>query len=263
MIKPVEIPNRSPLFGKYMLITALIRKEMTIQFGKHELGFAWVLIDPISNVLIMGFVVGVLLKAKTVPEIPFLFFLLIGFQLLTIFKDALNSGMAAIGSNRQFMAYRNIGTLDVFLAKYLYNFLINTLATIIFIVASIWWGLEISFGHLETIAAAYIISSLLGCGCGLSLGVVTRNSMLAKRMVQLAQRPLMFLSCILHPYSDVSPIIAQYLYWNPLVHCIELGRKSLFPHYYAGNLNLAYPSIILILFMGIGTSLYFKNRHKI
>ena len=263
MIHPVEIPRRSPLTSKYLLIAALIRKDMAVQFGKHELGFVWVFLDPITNVLIMGVVIGVLLRAKTVPDIPFPVFLLIGFQLLTIFKSAMNGGMDAIGSHREFMAYRTIGTLDVFLAKFLHKFLINTFATTIFIIAVIWCGVDVSLSHLETIAAAYLCAWLLGCGFGLSLGVVTRNSLLAQRLVKLTQRPLMFLSCVIHPYSGVSPLVAQYMYWNPLVHCIELARKALFPFYYTGNLNLAYPSIVLIVMLGIGTSVYFKNRHNI
>lgn len=262
MINPVAIPNRSPLSSKYLLIAALIRKEMAVQFGRHELGFAWVFLDPLTNVLVMGFVVGVLLKSKTIPDIPYPFFLLLGFQLLTMFKSAMNGGMDAIGSHRQFMAYRTIGTLDVFLAKFLYNFLINTFATVLFIIAAIWWEVDVSLGQLQTITGAYFSAWLLGCGCGLSLGVVTRNSLMAQKLIKLAQRPLMFLSCVLHPYSEVSPFVAQYMYWNPLVHCIEHARKSLFPYYHVGDLNLFYPWIAVIIMMGIGASVYFKNRHN-
>lgn len=263
MLQSFSIPKRSPLVSKYLLITALIRKEMAVQFGKHELGFVWVFIDPMSQVIVMGVVVGVLLKARNIPDIPFPFFLLMGIQLLSLFKSAMNEGMDAIGSHRQFMAYRTIGTLDVFFAKFLYRFLINVFATVLFTVGAMWMGVDVSLGSLQIITGAYFSAWLMGCGFGLSLGVITRNSTVAQKLVKIAQRPLMFLSCVLHPYSEVPPYVAKYLSWNPLVHCVEMARKSLFPHYHVGDLGLSYPWIMVIITMGIGTSIYYKNRHKL
>jgi capsular polysaccharide transport system permease protein len=263
MLKPVSIPARSPLASKYLLITALLRKQFAVESTKSELGFIWVFVEPISQVLVFGILMGVILKAKTVPDIPYPFFLIIGFQLLGIFKDALNSGMNAIGSKRAFMAYQAVGTMDVFLAKVLYEFLSNSFATVIFIIAAIWWGVDISLGHLQMILFAYLGMWLLGSGCGLSLGVVTRKSMVARRIISICNRPLMFVSCVLHPYVGIEPFIREYFYWNPIVHCIEMARKSLFPHYHTLDLNLAYPWMVVIVMMGIGMSVYFNNRHAI
>lgn len=259
---PVRIPDRSPLVSKYLLITALIRKEMTIQFGRHELGFVWVFVDPILQVAVMAIAVGIL-RANSVSDIPFVFFLLLGVQLLNLFKSAMNDGLDAIGAHRQYMAYRTIGTLDVFFAKFLCQFMINMFSTVFFTIGAMWWGIEVSLGSLQIFTASYLGVWLMGCGSGLSLGVVTRNSPLAQKLLKLVNRPLMFLSCVLHPYAEVPVFYREYLYWNPLAHCIEWARKSLFPHYHVADLNMRYPWICVIVVMGIGTSIYFKNRHKL
>lgn len=263
MIKPLSIPRRSPLVSKYLLIAALIRKQLAVQSYKSELGIVWVFIEPISQALVFGFFIGVLLKARTAPDMPFLFFLLIGFQMLNIFLDAMNSGMGAIGSGRQFMAYHTVGTMDVFISKIIYNFLTNIFATIVFIIAALWWGVEVSLGYLHTIFFAYVIVWLFGSACGLSLGIITRKSTVAKKMVTIARRPLVMISCVFSPYAYLSPFLAEYIYWNPLAHCIECARKSLFPHYHIAELNLAYPGMVVILAMAVGVSIYFKNRHNI
>jgi capsular polysaccharide transport system permease protein len=263
MIKPLSIPRNSLLKSKYLLIAALIQKQLAVQSYKSELGLVWVLMEPISQALVFGFFMGVLLKARTVPDIPFLFFLLIGFQMLNIFNDAMSSGMTAIGKGRQYMSYYTVGTMDVFLSNILYDFLTNIFATIVFVIAAIWWGVEVSLGSLHILFFCYIIVWLLGSACGLSLGTLTQRSTVAKKIVSIARRPLLMVSCVFSPFAWLSPFLAEYFYWNPIAHCIEWARKSLFPHYHVADLNLAYPTAITVIAMATGIGIYFRHRHNI
>lgn len=263
MIDPVSIPRSSVLKSKYLLIAALIHKQLAVQSYKSELGLVWIFLEPISQALVFGFFIGVLLKARTVPDIPFLFFLLIGFQMLNIFNAAMSSGMSAIGKGRQYMSYYTVGTMDVFLSNILYDFLTNFFATIVFIVAAIWWGVEVSLGSLHILFFSYVVVWILGSSCGLSLGIVTRKSTVAKKVISMSRRPILMISCIFSPYAWLSPFLAKYIYWNPIAHCIEWARKSLFPHYHVVDLNLVYPTSIIVITMATGIGIYFKNRHNI
>ena len=56
--------------------------------------------------------------------------------------------------------------------------------------------------------------------------------------------------------------LPKILLWNPLVHTIELSRKSLFPLYHiTPDVNLAYPASVAIVIFSVGICFFHNNRH--
>jgi ABC-type polysaccharide/polyol phosphate export permease len=66
---------------------------------------------------------------------------------------------------------------------------------------------------------------------------------------------------VLVPISALPPDAQGYLMWNPLVHPIELSRRALFPHYFAGDAGLLYPFVVAIILLAIGLTLFHGSRN--
>ena len=257
--QPIPIPKHSPWVSQYLVIRALIGREITTRFGKYRLGFFWMLLEPLLGVLVMGVLFGSLL-GRTVPEIPYAFFMLVGMVMLSIFTDSMRAGLNALKANRGLLVYPNVKLLDPFIARFLFELLTSLFAFTVFCLIGMWMGIELSLSQLHIVAAGFIITWLAGCGFGLIFGVGTAYYEELEKVVPILQRPLLFVSAVLSPAAAVPVHIQKYLLLNPLVHTIELCRHALFPYYKVTGVDLLYPATFALVILTLGLTLFHNHR---
>jgi len=260
MPAPIPIPKHSPWVTQVLVLNALLRREVSTRFGEYKLGFFWMLFEPLLGVVVIGILIGSL-AGRTVPEIPYPFFLLNGMLLIKLFTGPMNMGMNAIGSNTGLLVYPSVRPLDTFLARFLFELLTTFFSFSLFCVVSMWYGIGMSLGQLDVVFACYMLVWCFGCGLGLIFGVASAHYAEVDKIVLVLQRPLLFVSAVLFPVSALPASAQKMLMWNPLVHCIELSRNALFPHYNSGLANLAYPTVVAIVTLSLGLTFFHGNRH--
>lgn len=257
---PIVIPRHSPLISQLLVIRALLTREVTTRFGEYRLGFFWMLFEPLLGVIVIGMVVGPL-AARSVPEIPYPFFLLNGMLILKLFTGPLNSAANAISSNQGLLVYPSVKPMDPFIARFCFDLMTTVFSFALFCVVAAWLGVEFSLGNLHIIAASYLLIWLIGCGLGLIFGVAAAFYNEVDKILPVIQRPLLFISAVLYPTSQLPSGTQEALYYNPIVHGIELSRQAFFPHYPVDGANLTYPAIFAIVVLSIGLTLFHNNRN--
>lgn len=261
MFDPLPIPKRAPWLTQMLVIGALMRREMSTRFGEYKLGFFWMFFEPLLGVLVIGLIIGTLAQ-RTVPEIPYAFFLLNGMLMLKVFTGPLNSGVNAIGSNTGLLVYPTVKPLDTFIARFLFDLLTTLLAFLLFcIVGMFFFGVELALGNLHVILGGFVLTWMCGCGFGLMFGVAAFHYKEVDKIVMILQRPLLFMSAVLFPLSAVPTSVQKYLLFNPIVHCIEVCRNALFPFYGVPGPNLFYPAAFAIVVLSIGLTLFHGSRN--
>lgn len=257
---PIPIPRHSPWVSQVLVINALLKREVSTRFGEYRLGFFWMLFEPLVGVIVIGMLIGSV-AGRTVPEIPYPFFLLNGLLLMKLMSGPMNTGINAVGANQGLLVYPAVRPLDTFIARFLYELLTTVFSFLLFCVIALWMGIELSFANLDVLLACFVITWFIGCGIGLIFGVATAHFKEAEKLVTIVQRPLMFISAVLHPLSALPESGQKLLLLNPLVHTIELARNSLFPFYPAEGPNLAYPAAFAIIVLSVGLTLFHGNRN--
>ncbi|RYG98024.1 MAG: hypothetical protein EON58_08320 [Alphaproteobacteria bacterium] len=258
----IAIPKHSPLVSQYLVIRALLSREVATRFGEYKLGFFWMLFEPLIGVVIIGIVIGPL-AARSVPEIPYPFFLLHGMLMLKLFTGPLNSAVGAISSNHGLLVYPSVKPLDPFIARFVFDLMTVVFSFTLFCVVGAWMGVEFSLGSLHILAGGYIITWLIGCGLGLIFGVAAAFYSEVDKIVPILQRPLLFVSAVLYPTSQLPESAQRLLFYNPLVHNIELCRNALFPNYTEHGANLVYPGVFAIVVLSLGLTLFHSNRNNL
>lgn len=259
MIQPIPLPSHSPWASQILVIRALFQRELTTRFGEYKLGFLWMLLEPILSVIIIGLILGSL-GGRAVPEIPYAFFVLNGKLLLNLFTGPIYSSMGALKSNQGLLVYPNVRALDTFLARFVYELLTTLFSFTLFCITGMWIGIEVSLGFLDTLAACYLITWLMGCGFGLIFAVLAAHYKEVEKIVDVILSPMMFISAVMFPISALPTSIQKMLLYNPLVHPIEISRNALFPHYHAEGANLFFPFALAIIVVALGLTLFQGNR---
>jgi capsular polysaccharide transport system permease protein len=260
MFKPIPIPEHSPWARQLLVIGALLNRELATRFGEYRLGFFWMLFEPLLSVVMIGVIIGSI-AGRTVPEIPYAFFLLNGKLLLNLFKGSMNTGLNAIASNQGLLVYPTVRPLDLFIARFVYEIMTILFSFTLFCLIGMFIGIELSLGSLDLLFACYLMTWLMGCGLGLIFSVAAAHFNEVEKFVKVLQSPLVFVSAVLFPISSMPVAVQNLLLYNPLVHPIELSRKALFPFYHAEGAVLTYPFEVTIVVLAIGLTLFHGNRN--
>lgn len=218
------------------------------------------LIDPLISVIILGLVLGPLI-GRSSGVIPYPFFLLCGFILLSLITGPIKCSNQAISSNAGLLVFKQVQPLDVFLSRYLFEICSTTLAFFIFCLIGYWIGIDLSLEHIFSLLLCLIITWLLGCGIGLIMGIAATKVKELEKIINYIQRPLLFVSAVLYPSSAIPGQYREFLLYNPLVHTIEYTRYCLFPHYDVRHVNLTYPLTCALVMIALGMMSYRNNRH--
>ena len=257
---PIKIQEHSPWRSQILVTKALLHREVITRFGKYKLGAIWIFVDPLLSVIVIGLLLGPWL-GRSSGDIPYAFFVLCGFMLLSILTGPLKAGMGAIKSNKGLLVFQKVQPLDPFIARFALQLLTNISAMTVFCIIACWFGMNISLQRLPEAVLCVILTWVLGSGLGLHIGIAALKFNELEKVIQYVTRPLMFLSAVLYPTSALPPEYIKYLLYNPLVHTIEYLRMTLFPGYIVEQVNLYYPATWALVATTLGLMSYRNNRH--
>jgi capsular polysaccharide transport system permease protein len=259
---PVKIPMHSPWTNQRLVLAALLRREAVTRFGRYKMGALWMILEPLIGVIVIGLVLSPII-GRTAPDMPYAFFALNGLVLLQTFNGPMMSGIGAINANRGLLVFPKVQPLDLLLARFVFDILTSLLSFAIFCLIGMWLGTNLSLGYLHILLATFVITWLLGSGFGLIMCVTATRFPSVEKSTAFFRRPLIFVSCVLHPLFTLPHFAQQILLYNPLVHTIELSRKSLFPLYHVTGVNLLYPTSVAIAIFSFGICLFYNHRHQL
>jgi capsular polysaccharide transport system permease protein len=178
---------------------------------------------------------------------PTIMFMIIGMTLVQFFLGVINSTSTAIQKNRPLYAFRQVQPISSVIAISGFEFLIKlvvviTMAMLLFILK---YKLQI-YDVLEVIlnlTKIWLIASSLGIIFSLATSFIPEM----KKVIDIAMRPLFFISGIFFSLQDIPQEYWPYLTWNPLLHVVELTRYAAYPEYGSAGVSDFYLDITTII----------------
>lgn len=226
-VRDIPPPLWHTLRIQLRVIDALLRREMLTRFGRHNIGFMWLFVEP------MLFTVGVTLlwtatQSYHGSDLPISAFALSGYSSVLLWRNMPGRCIGALQANLPLMYHRNIKVGDIYVARLLLEF---GGATISFASLAV---LFIAIGWIDppddflTVAAGWLLIAWFGSALAIGLGALSYISELVDKL----WHPF---SYILFPLSGAAflvaalPRIAQdVVLWIPIVHGVELVREGFF-----------------------------------
>ena len=223
------------------VIYALFMREIITRYGRHNLGFAWLFLEP------MIFTVGVatlwyFLRTTHGSDLQIIPFAVIGYSTVLLWRNSANRVGHAVEANTGLLYHRNVKVLDVFLARIILEVIG---ATISFVVLSIFFmaigqmGIPDDFLLMLT---GWFLEIWFSIVLGLTVGGLFE-------LTEVIDRLWHAFTYLLFPLSGA----AFFVYWLPapmqkLVLYVPMVHFSeMIKHGYYGNLIPTYESISYIL----------------
>lgn len=255
-LKSHRMPRPRFLMGR--IVVALMLREMATTYGRSAGGYAWALLEPVLGIALLSVIFSVSLRHPGLGS-NFPLFYASGFLPFVMYNDLSNKIAASIRFSRPFMAYPSVTFMDALLARALLNAM--THVTIITVVLA---GIFVIFQLPVDIRMGAILESLALVSL-LAMGVGTLNCYLItafpiwERFWNILSRPLFLISGIFFTY-DMMPTAAQNILWyNPLIHCVGLMRRGLYPTYEGAYISGAYVVLVSVILLFFGLLLLLRN----
>lgn len=221
------------------VIYALLMREVLTRYGRHNIGFLWLFVEP------MLFTTGVtvlwtLAKSAHGSSLPIVAFALTGYSSVLLWRNMPSRCIGAIEPNLALMYHRNVRVIDVFLARLLLE---AGGATISFITLSLFY-IYIGWLHppedLLMVVGGWLLIAWFGAALAMLLGALSERSELVDRL----WHPTAYL---LFPLSgaafmvDALPAAAQkYVLYIPMVSGVELIRDGYFGDHIRTHYDVPY-----------------------
>lgn len=245
------------------LLWQMVAREVKARYKQSILGYFWVILNPLAQMLVMSFAFSIILRIPTnaAANIPYSIFLFTALLPWNLFANSLSSACGSLVGSAPLITKiyfpRTILVLSTILAK-IVDFLF---ATIVLIIYMVYFQIPISFNILWIIPIFFIQQIFT---LGLSLFFAASN--LLYRDIQYLLSLLLilwfYLTPVIYPADLVPEKFKIFFQINPMAVIINAYRQTILgggsPNFLSLSIALAFS--ILTLYLGLS---YFKSREKI
>lgn len=231
------------------VIHALLMREVLTRFGRHNIGFLWMFVEP------MLFTLGVtalwtLVKANHGSSLPIVAFALTGYSSVLLWRNMPARTIGSITPNLALMYHRNVKVIDVFAARVLLEAMGATISFVV--LAAIFTGIGWMKPpeNILQVIGAWIMLAWFGASLAISLGALSEQSEVIEKLWHPAAYLLFPMSGAAFLVDALPPLGQKYVLLLPMVHGVEMLREGYFgsavrAHYNTGYMALCCTALTL------------------
>lgn len=235
------------------VIGALLLREVMTRYGRHNIGFLWLFVEP------MLFTLGVttlwsLSGLTHGSSLPIVGFALTGYSSVLLWRNMPGRCIGAIEPNLSLMYHRNVKVLDVLMARLLLE---AGGATISFTILSLAF---ISLGWLDPpedllkVMGGWIMIAWFGMSIALFLGALSEQNEIVDKFWHPSAYLLFPLSGAAFLVDSLPQNIQPYALWLPMVSGVEYIREGYFGSMIVAHYDLAYMAVFNAVMTAAGLS---------
>jgi capsular polysaccharide transport system permease protein len=265
-----DSPSRGPdglnrLSGwqvQWRVVDALVYRELRTRVSSVRGGFLGVMLQPLGLIAIwVVFLTAI--NAHRGGSLNPILFLASGIILFSIFSQIANRSTTAMEANEALLFYKPVKPIDTVISRTICETGLFT-CCLIFICVGVWIFLDqIIMNDLGLFFFTILLASSIGFSVGVLFMVGTFIYPSFKIAAQWIPRILWFLSGVPFRYWQFPAWTKPFFTWNPLMHIIELNRRSLSEDYFTPDANLTYPVFCSLVLMTLSLWIYSNNERKL
>jgi capsular polysaccharide transport system permease protein len=221
------------------IIWALLMRELSTRYGRDDLGFLWIIAEP----LIFASAVSVLWSYLRTPfenGIRIVPFVITGYMPLILVRQTVNFSVSAIKVNSNLLYHRQITPLHLFIARFLIEALGVSTAFVIIVSALNILGLMGVPKNFGLVMGGWCLLAWIAFGMALIMGALAEIFDFVERIVQIVTYIYIPVSGSFIMASTLAPKFRKGVMVLPFIHCSEMIRSGWFGEFITVYYNATY-----------------------
>jgi capsular polysaccharide transport system permease protein len=245
----IEAPAVSDLQAMRMqtrVIGALLLWEMITRYGRDNLGFIWLFLEPMIftlSVTALWYATGL---AHSI-SLPIVAFAMTGYSSVLVWRNCASRCCMAIPANAGLLYHRPVRVLDILITKILLEI---SGATMSFVVLSFLW---VSIGWAEppedilTVLGGWLMLCWFGAALAIIVGALTTFSEIWERVWHPVSYIMFPLSGAVFMVDWLAPDAQEAILLLPMVHCVEMIREGYFGAAVRTHYDMGYVAVYCLV----------------
>lgn len=224
------------------VIWALVLREMLTRYGRHNIGFLWLFIEP------MLFTLGVTAlwtatQSVHGSDLPIVAFAITGYSSVLLWRNMPGRCIGALSPNLPLLYHRNVRPIDIYLSRLLLE---AAGASMSFIFLTLFFGfvgwLDMPEDILQ-IAAGWVMLAWFGVSLALLLGTLSESFEIIEKLWHPMSYLLFPLSGAAFLVESLPQAARDFVLWLPMVHGVEYLREGYFGSQITPYYDLSYMAL--------------------
>ncbi|WP_066822366.1 ABC transporter permease [Sphingomonas mali] len=244
------------------VVKALMVRELTTRFGRENIGFLWMMAEPMLFAVLVG-VMWTYLKGPEENGIGMIAFVASGYVPLTFLRSSFTRSTSIFVANGSLLYHRQVKVTDFVLVRVLIEFVGATMA---------WVFISLALGILGYIpvpaypgmmVAGWLLYGLVVLSVCMVIAPLSVMSEVVEKIMPVSVYIAIPISGTFTMASWAPPSVRDYLLMSPMVNTMEMIRYGLFGDYVEPYYNVWNPILVSIVFLMIGLVLCRRMRRDL
>lgn len=244
------------------VIGALMIRELVTRFGRENIGFLWMMVEP----LLFAVLVGVIWRYMKGPEehgVSVIAFVASGYLPLTLFRYAVTRSIRIFTVNSSLMYHRQIKVLDFVFVRVLIE-MIGTMMAYLFIAILLISLDEFPVpADLGMFLAGWFLYCLFTFSLCLVLAPLSEMSDVLEKIMPVTTYIMIPFSGTFNMVSWLTPEAQRAMYFSPFVHGMEMMRYGIFGDRVNAQWDVTVPVAASLFFIFIGLAMCRRVRREL
>lgn len=244
------------------VIHALLIRELTTRFGRENIGFLWVMAEP----LLFGGLVGILWYYSHGPTehgISVIAFVATGYIPITLFRHCVARSMLVFTVNQSLLYHRQIKIVDFIFARFIIEFLGGMMAYLFMAVVLIAFDQFPIPEDIGLLIAGWSLYSLFCFALCLVIAPLSETSEIMEKFVPVTTYIMIPFSGLAYLVDWLTPSAREFLLLSPFVNGMEMMRKGIWGKEIVAHYNIWNPIGCSVVLIVIGLILCRRIRRKL
>jgi capsular polysaccharide transport system permease protein len=252
---------RSSLKIQLDVLWALILREIITRYGRHNIGFLWLFVEP------MTFTLGVtalwsLTGMHHGSDLPITAFGLTGYSTVLLWRNMPGRCIAALAPNSVLMYHRNVRPMDIFMSRLILEAAGATMSFTILGVIFILLGWVEAPEDVFKVLGGWLLTAWFGASLGLLLGAWSEQSEMVEKIWHPAAYLLFPMSGAAFMVDALPPRVQTAVLWLPMVHGTEMIRDGFFGSHIKAHYSASFMALICMILSVLALGLERKTSRE-
>jgi capsular polysaccharide transport system permease protein len=233
------------------VIKALMLRELTTRYGRENIGFLWILAEPLLFALLVG-LLWRMMKGPVEFGVDIVVFVISGYIPLVFFRSSLSRSVNSFTANGSLMYHRQIKILDLLLVRFLIELIGHMMAYLFIALVLGAFGMfpvPYDIGFLLLGWGYYALFTLAIC---LVVAPLSETSEILEKFIPVTAYLMVPFSGAFFIVSALSDEAARIVLYSPPVHGMEMMRYGVFGPSINPQFDYLYPLQFCLPCMALG-----------
>jgi ABC-2 type transport system permease protein/capsular polysaccharide transport system permease protein len=224
------------------VIWALLLREMLTRYGRHNLGFLWLFVEPMIFTLA---VTALWTATKSVhgSQLPIVAFAITGYSSVLLWRNMPSRIIGSLAPNLSLLYHRNVRPMDIYASRLLLEAAGATMSLVFLVLVFSFLGLLTKPENVLQVVAGWLMLAWFGVSLAVFFGALSEQF----EIVDKLWHPF---SYILFPLSGAAFLVdalpqagRNFVLYLPMVHGVEYLREGYFGSQITAHYDLSYMAL--------------------